>query len=115
MPVLRVIAGGLLALLLGLQLSWWLGKGGVRDARQLAEQIAEQERQLEALRVRNGKLAAEVRDLKQGLDSIEELARSEMGMIREGEVFHQMIDAAPATALSGVPADGRATTAPTRP
>lgn len=102
--MLRIVAGALFALLLGLQLAWWLGKGGVRDARQLESQIAAQELQLEALRVRNGKLAAEVRDLKQGLEAIEELARSEMGMIREGEVFHQMIDAAPATALNGAPA-----------
>lgn len=109
MPMLRLVAGSLVALLLGLQLSWWLGKGGLRDARELESQIASQERQLEALRVRNGKLAAEVRDLKQGLEAIEELARSEMGMIREGEIFHQMIDAAPATALSGAPAPAGAT------
>ncbi len=47
----------------------------------------------EALKERNDSLAAEVLDLKQGLDAIEERARSEMGMIKKDETFYQLVDA----------------------
>ncbi len=95
---MRILFGILLALLLGLQITWWFGKGGKRDVWKLEAQIARQERKLDALRLRNGKLAAEVIDLKEGLDAVEEIARSEMGMIREGEIFYQIIESMPDTA-----------------
>lgn len=93
--MLRVFTGLLCLLLLGLQVTWWFGKGGLRDANKLEAQIEAQEKELEALRLRNGKLAAEVVNLKEGLEAIEEIARSEMGMVGEGETFYQIIDPAP--------------------
>lgn len=92
---MRVLLGILLALLLALQITWWFGKGGKRDVWKLDAQIARQERKLDELRLRNGKLAAEVIDLKEGLDAVEEIARSEMGMIKEGEIFYQIIESMP--------------------
>jgi cell division protein FtsB len=96
--MLRIFAGTLCVLLLGLQLTWWFGKGGLRDVGKLEQQIQGQEKELEVLRNRNGKLAAEVVDLKQGLEAVEEIARSEMGMVKEGEIFYQLIEPAPGAA-----------------
>lgn len=112
--MLRVFAGILLALLLGLQLTWWFGKGGMRDVRKLEAQIKVQEKELEGLRTRNAKLAAEVVDLKEGLDTVEEIARSEMGMIKEGEVFYQLIEPAPSAGAGPQPA-GPPPTQPDQP
>jgi cell division protein FtsB len=83
-----------LVILLGaLQYVGWFGRGGRHDVSNLKEQIAGEEHELETLRMRNSKLAAEVVDLKQGTDAIEEIARNDMGMIKDGEVFYQFIDA----------------------
>ena len=71
-------------LLLLLQYSLWLGRGGVRDVANLKSQIAAQEAENAKLEARNNALLAEVMDLKQGMDAIEEIARSEMGMLRQG-------------------------------
>ncbi|MSR13034.1 MAG: cell division protein FtsB [Gammaproteobacteria bacterium] len=97
---MRILLGLLLALLLGLQVTWWFGKGGKRDVWKLEAQITEQEQTLEKLRLRNSKLAAEVMDLKEGLDAVEEIARSEMGMVKEGEIFYQILELAPDTATN---------------
>jgi len=79
-------------LLLMLQYSLWLGRGGVRDVASLKDQIAAQEADNAKLEARNAALLAEVMDLKQGMDAIEEIARSEMGMVRQGEVFFQVLE-----------------------
>lgn len=97
---MRILLGLLFALLLGLQYTWWFGKGGKRDVSKLETQISAQERELDKLRTRNSKLTAEVMDLKQGLDAVEEIARSEMGMIKEGEIFYQIIEPTPDLATS---------------
>ena len=85
----------LIVLLIGalvyLQFVLWLGKGGVRDVRNMRETIASQQAEISALKDRNQGLAAEVLDLKEGLEAIEERARSEMGMIKEDEIFYQVI------------------------
>ena len=114
--MLRIFAATLLALLLGLQLTWWLGKGGLRDVGKLEQQIQVQETELEVLRNRNGKLAAEVVDLKQGLEAVEEIARSEMGMVKEGEIFYQVIESASDAARNdSAPARGGGTALPSAP
>lgn len=92
----------LTALLLLLQYSLWLGRGGVRDVASLKSQIAVQEAENATLEARNNALLAEVMDLKQGMDAIEEIARSEMGMLREGEVFFQVLE--PVGTLAAAPA-----------
>ena len=87
---MKVLAGILVALILAIQAPLWLGKGGwlrVWDVdRQLEAQMAKNER----LESRNGALAADVKDLKQGSDAIEERARYELGMVRSDEVFFQV-------------------------
>ena len=84
---MRWLTVGLLALIVLLQYPLWLGKGGwlkVWDYDRQREQQKEVTRKLE---IRNAGLDAEVRDLKQGYEAIEERARFELGMIRQDEVF----------------------------
>ena len=92
---MRIIVVALLVLLLYLQSTLWFGKGGIRDEQMLERTVAEHQTGILALKERNKTLAAEVLDLKQGMEAIEELARSEMGMIKEGELFFQLIKPLP--------------------
>jgi len=82
----------LLSLLLGLQFSLWLGDFGLVRYWQLEEQVAAQANVNEKLDSRNRQLQAEVIDLKHGTDALEERARAQLGMIKEGEVFYQVIE-----------------------
>lgn len=77
----------LLVLILILQYDLWVGKGSVYDARQLEVVIQVQQAENKLLRERNDTLQAEVIDLKNGFDAIEERARTELGMIQKDEVF----------------------------
>jgi cell division protein FtsB len=88
MKAISLILGGLLLLL---QYPLWLGKGGWLKVRELDRQVAEQKEGNARLKVRNEALDAEVRDLKEGLDAIEERARTELGMIKQDEVFVQVL------------------------
>lgn len=87
---MRVFIALLLLLTAYLQYALWFERGGIRDVDKLQRAVDEQRAEIEQLRDRNQALAAEVVDLKQGLEAIEERARSEMGMIKEGEVFFRM-------------------------
>ncbi len=89
---MKLLIGLLSVLLLVLQFTLWLGKGGMREAAQLSQAIGQQTAENSRLRDRNLALAAEVHDLQQGLDAIEERARSELGMIGSGETFFQIVD-----------------------
>lgn len=80
---------GLLCLIL-LQGTLWVGQGGLFDFLQLKAAVIEQLRDNEGLLSRNGALTADVADLKDGVDAIEERARNEMGMIKPGETFYQV-------------------------
>lgn len=88
---MKYLAAVLVVLLALLQYRLWLGEGGMREVAQLREQIEEQQEENEALRERNRTLAAEVQDLKQGTTAIEERARTDLGMVGEGETFFQVI------------------------
>ena len=79
-------------LVVAIQYPLWLGKGGWLRVWDIDRQIAEQREVNGRLKVRNGALDAEVRDLKQGTEAIEERARSELGMIRHDEIFFQILD-----------------------
>ena len=81
-----------ISLLAILQYDLWFGDGGLTAAWKLEQRIAEQKQENDHLQLRNDTLAAEVTDLKSGLAAIEERARSELGMIKEGETFVQIID-----------------------
>ncbi|NHA15282.1 cell division protein FtsB [Thioalkalivibrio sp. XN279] len=89
---MRAVILILAALLLLLQVRLWVSDGGYRAAWRLDEQVAAQEVENAALRERNRALAAEVSDLKTGLDAVQEIARSELGMIREGETLFQVVE-----------------------
>ncbi|MFN3885101.1 MAG: cell division protein FtsB [Rhodocyclaceae bacterium] len=79
----------LVVLLILLQYPLWLGKGGLIRVWELERQLADQREINQGLEARNAALEAEVRDLKSGLEAIEERARYELGLIKEGEVFVQ--------------------------
>ncbi|MEN8106474.1 MAG: cell division protein FtsB [Pseudomonadota bacterium] len=83
---------GLLLLLLVLQLTLWLGDGGLLDLWDQYQNVEVQREENERLRERNAALNAEVLDLKQGLDAVEEHAREDLGMVKEGEVFYQVVE-----------------------
>jgi cell division protein FtsB len=82
----------LTVLLVLLQFKLWFGEGGMKDVWRLEDAIAAQSRENTQLEERNQALAAEVADLKQGLEAVEERARSELGMIKQGETFYQVVD-----------------------
>ena len=89
---MKIIAFVLLVLLIWLQYKIWLQDGGIPEVVQLQQEVKEVKTEVQQLQERNLSLDAEVKDLKKGLDAIEERARSEMGMIKEGEVYYQVIE-----------------------
>ena len=92
---MRALAITFSVLILALQFPLWLGKGGWMKVWDLDRQVQVQKDRNALLVARNGALDAEVRDLKQGFDAIEERARTELGMVRHDEVFFQVVDPAP--------------------
>jgi cell division protein FtsB len=87
----RVVALLLVGLLAAVQAQLWLGRGSVGDVAQMQQKLDEQKaRNAEALQA-NDRLAAEVRDLQEGLEMVEEKARGELGMVRPNEVLVQIV------------------------
>jgi cell division protein FtsB len=82
----------LLVLFVLLQYKLWVGDGSLAEVWDLYRQTALQKQENQRLQERNQALEAEVEDLKQGLDSIEERAREELGMIKDDETFYQIIE-----------------------
>ena len=93
---MKPLAAVLAALIVVLQYPLWFGKGGWLRVRELDRQLASQQAVNAGLKARNARLDSEVGDLKQGLEAIEERARTELGMIRKDEVFFQVVAPAPA-------------------
>ena len=89
---MKALIAILIVLLLILQYKLWFGDGNMREVWKLQAAIEEQKKENEKLRERNAALEAEVQDLKQGMEAIEERARSELGMIKKGETFYQIIE-----------------------
>ncbi len=89
---MRALFAVLVILLALLQGALWFGDGGLRDVWQLEAEVAQQSSENAQLKARNEALEAEVRDLKGGLEALEERARRELGMIKEGEMFYQVIE-----------------------
>lgn len=81
----------LVALLLLLQYHLWVGGGSLAGVWRLRQSLHHQRVENAALEARNLRLEAEVRDLKQGTVAVEERARRELGMIRDGETFYQIV------------------------
>jgi cell division protein FtsB len=81
-------------LLILLQYRLWTGNGSLIEVSLLRDEITNVKSENDRLKERNLSLTAEVFNLKQGHEAIEEIARSEMGMIKDGETFYQIIDSA---------------------
>ncbi len=93
---MKILAAVFAALVILLQFPLWLGKGGWLRVWDLDRQVQAQKDQNVKVQKRNGALDAEVRDLKQGLDAVEERARYELGMVKQDEVFFQIVEPRPA-------------------
>ena len=89
---MRISTALFVLLLVLLQYRLWFGNGSMTEVHHLEKQISQMEEQNQQLKERNLSLTAEVLDLKQGEEAIEERARSEMGMIKYDETFYQIID-----------------------
>ncbi|MEY4961092.1 MAG: hypothetical protein RL610_1271 [Pseudomonadota bacterium] len=89
---MKLLAIALVSMIALLQYPLWLGKGSWLQVWEINQQLISQRETNKEWTVRNAGLDAEVRDLKQGYDAIEEIARSELGMIKQGEIFFQVVD-----------------------
>ncbi|NNE63370.1 MAG: cell division protein FtsB [Gammaproteobacteria bacterium] len=90
---MKIIIGILIILLIGLQYKLWFGDGGLSEVVQLSRELESQKEKLRLLEERNRILEAQVLDLQNGLDAYEEKARNDLGMIKQGETFIQLIPA----------------------
>jgi cell division protein FtsB len=93
---MRILTLVFAALIVLLQYPLWLGKGGWLRVWEIDRQVKVQNEANGRLRVRNDALDAEVRDLKQGYEAVEERARYELGMIKQDEIFFHVMEKAPA-------------------
>lgn len=108
---MKFLAAGLLVLLVLLQYRLWLGDGSMREVARLRTEIEHQKTENTTLRERNRTLAAEVQDLKKGTTAIEERARTDLGMVGQGETFFQVVTppaSAPKPAAQEPPASAEA-------
>ncbi len=87
---MRYVSIALVALLALVHAELWFGKGGVPRMMELRARLAEQQAANQTARARNGQLVAEVRDLKEGLEMVEEKARFDLGMIKPDEILIQL-------------------------
>ena len=92
---MRILLLILLSLIALMQYSLWLGKGGWLQVRDLDKQIKAQQQANQKMQERNAAIAADVKDLKQGYAAIEERARSKLGMVKDDEIFFQVIKSSP--------------------
>ena len=92
---MKWLAGVLCVVVLLLQYRLWLSSDGVHELTRLAQAVEHQQSENQEAAARNEQLAAEVADLKAGMAAIEERARSELGMIRQDEVFYQVLEPGP--------------------
>lgn len=89
---MKIVIAVLLILLVALQLQLWLGSGGLSEVHRLEAALAAQREENARLEARNRQLTAELHDLKEGVDAVEERARRELGMIGRDETFYQFVD-----------------------
>jgi cell division protein FtsB len=88
---MKILISVLIALLIGLQYRLWVGDGSLSEVVQLSKELERQTEKLHQLKQRNSVLEAQVLDLQNGLDGFEEKARNDLGMIKQGETFIQLI------------------------
>ncbi len=95
---MKWLAAALAVAVILLQYRVWFSEDGVREVARLKTAVATQRAENEQLAERNKQLAAEVRDLKTGMDALEERARSDLGMIARNETFYQVVPPHPSAA-----------------
>jgi cell division protein FtsB len=88
---MKILLAVLIVILFGLQYKLWFGDGSLSEVVQLSRELEIQKQRLRELEERNKILEAQVLDLQNGLDAFEEKARNDLGMIKEGETFIQLI------------------------
>ncbi len=86
------VAVALLVATAYLQMKLWTASGGLADSQRLRQRVEDQRQQNVDLKKRNEALAADVEDLKHGREAVEERARGELGMIKPGETFYQVVE-----------------------
>ena len=86
----RLVPAALIALLMIFHAQLWFGRGSVSAVAELVEQLNAQNQQNQQALLANNRLAAEVRDLKEGLEMVEEKARLELGMVKDNEIYVQI-------------------------
>lgn len=97
---MKILAAALAVALILLQYRIWISDDGLRGVVRLEHAVAAQQAQNAKLTERNSRLAAQVQDLKSGTAAIDELARSDLGMIGPNETFYQVVEPPPAVAVS---------------
>ena len=88
---MKILVAILILVLIGLQYRLWFGDGSLSEVVQLTRELEIQKQRLRELEERNRILEAQVLDLQNGLDAFEEKARNDLGMIKQGETFIQLI------------------------
>ncbi len=88
---MKALVAVLVLMLIGLQYKLWFGDGSLSEVVQLSRELEVQKEKLRLLEERNKILEAQVLDLQNGLDAFEEKARNDLGMIKQGETFIQLI------------------------
>jgi len=86
----RIVPAALLALLVIFHAQLWMGRGSIPKVREMQQRLSDQTVKNAKAQLGNDQLSAEVRDLKEGLEIIEEKARSELGMVKPNEIFVQI-------------------------
>jgi len=89
---MRILQGLLVLIILGLQFRLWIGPGSLAEIDRLNQDLDEQATENAILEARNLELLQEVEELKNGTDAIEELARQDLGLIKEGETFYMIVE-----------------------
>jgi cell division protein FtsB len=92
---MRIVIPILIVLFVMLQFKLWLGEGGFSEVTRLETRVEDQRQQNDRLLQRNAELHAEVEDLRERLDAVEERARSELGLIKPAEQFYQVVPPPP--------------------
>ncbi len=92
---MRVVTLILFVVLILLQFKLWLGEGGFTEVARLEARVESQQQQNGNLLQRNAELQAEVEDLRERLDAVEERARNELGLIKPAEQFYQVVPPPP--------------------
>ena len=86
----RLVAAILIALLVIFHAQLWMGRGSIPSVREMQQKLDDQTAKNAKAQLTNDQLSAEVRDLKEGLEMVEEKARSELGMVKPNEIFVQV-------------------------